>query len=121
MKGFIPAAVIHNWDVKSFLRGDLYSPEHHRHLMCWCNKVNVVASLTLQREHDIRKFLKRYLNTLSEMAYRVVLTKETAEITVAKENGARAESTDKRFFLTKMRTPARYKGFVPCSAETQLT
>ena len=54
------------------------------------------------------------------MAYRIVLTEETAEIAVAKENGAGAVSADKGTLLAKMRTPARYKWLIPSLAKPHL-
>jgi hypothetical protein len=70
------------------------------------DKIDVVAALFLQREHDIGQFLERNLCAFSEMADRIILAEQAAEIAVAHEDSPGAKPAHQRLLFTKMRAIA---------------
>ena len=71
--------------------------------MAGSNEINVMTPLLLQAEHHGCQLPGTYLGTLIKMAYFIVLTEDTTQVTGAEKYCSRATGTDKGALFTKMR------------------
>jgi hypothetical protein len=78
--------------------------------MRWSNKVDVVASLALQRPHHLGQDFRGDLSSLIKLADIVVLAKDAREIAPGEEYGAAAAAAYKRSLFTEVGRVAGYFG-----------
>jgi hypothetical protein len=82
-------------------------------------EVDIVASLLLEMNHDVRKFLGRHPLSLTTVADIVVLAKYAVEITVGKEDGPRSSSPHQWSFFSEVGSETRHYR-VPCTPTMSL-
>ena len=70
------------------------------------DQIDVVTAAALEREHHPRQGLGVDRLALAGLAYAVVLTEYTAQITIREEYRARSVSSSQGFLLAKVRSVA---------------
>ncbi len=78
-----------------------------------CNKIDIMAPLLLEMNHDAGQFLRRYGDALTAMADIVVLTENAVEIAVGEENRSRSPPPHQWFLFSKVRPIARHHCLAP--------
>ena len=101
------------------MRGDVNGGDDLRHHMARGDKVDVMATLILQAEHDIGQFLRGYFVAHALLADFPILAEHTAQVAPAKEDGTGTVAAAQRVFFTLVGAGAVHPG--PLSGATYRT
>jgi len=88
--------------MEPFLEGDSCGIEDIRHHMGGCDKVDIMATHTLEFEHHVCQIFILNFFSPSFMGDGPVLAEDTSKVTVGKENSTRPLPSHERHLFTKM-------------------
>ena len=66
------------------------------------DEIDIMASLSLEIQHDFGQFFRSDFFTMAEVAYVIILAEDAAEVTVGEEYRSRAIPSHQRRFLSEM-------------------